>query len=193
MKFIIALIGKAGAGKDTILNQLAQKHSDYNPIVSCTTRPIREGEQEGVNYFYLTDAEFLTKILNGDMLETTVFNSWNYGTMASSLKEGINIGVFNPEGYENITYTQDSNIIVVGVYVKCNDKIRLLRQLNREEHPDVDEVIRRYNADKTDFFNFEAEARNLITVNNETAEDLAQAIAKIERYVNLVKRASSDN
>lgn len=52
---IIALIGKAGSGKDTILKEiLKQEPIKYNEIISCTTRPKREGEIDGVNYYFLT-------------------------------------------------------------------------------------------------------------------------------------------
>lgn len=51
---IIALIGKAGAGKDTILREIIKNNSDLHEMISCTTRPKREGEVDGVNYFYLT-------------------------------------------------------------------------------------------------------------------------------------------
>jgi guanylate kinase len=51
---IIALIGKAGSGKDTILHELIKTTLNLHEIVSCTTRPRREGEVEGVNYFYMT-------------------------------------------------------------------------------------------------------------------------------------------
>ena len=52
---IIALIGEAGSGKDSIMQNILKKRPlAFNEIISCTTRPMREGEVEGVNYFYLT-------------------------------------------------------------------------------------------------------------------------------------------
>ena len=57
---IIAVMGKAGAGKDSFVHALIA--GNYFPgakeIVSCTTRPIREHEVDGVNYHYLTNEEF---------------------------------------------------------------------------------------------------------------------------------------
>ena len=76
---IIALIGKAGAGKDTIVNRiLTANQCAWHEIVSCTTRPPREGEVNGVNYFYLTGEQFADKMLNNEMLEATMFNNWFY-------------------------------------------------------------------------------------------------------------------
>ena len=83
---VIALFGKAGSGKDTILRALVKVDPDkFNEIVSCTTRPPREGEQEGVNYHFLTIDQFTEKVLNGDMLEATEFIDWHFGTAVSSL------------------------------------------------------------------------------------------------------------
>ncbi len=87
------------------------------------------------------------------MLEATVFNDWVYGTGLNSLDEAkINIGVFNPEGIE--TLSEMDNIDLFVIRCMCPDKDRLLRQLYRESNPDVDEIVRRYLADKSDFNSF---------------------------------------
>lgn len=126
-------------------------HPEWNEIVSCTTRPPREGELDTVNYFFLTQDEFLDRMYDGRMLEVTNFRGWSYGTSIDGLKEDtINVGVFNPAGIDKITSLED----IVDPYVilvTCDDKTRLLRQLNREEHPDVQEIIRRFGTDEEDF------------------------------------------
>lgn len=149
---IVAVMGKAGAGKDSFVETLIK--GNYlpwaKPIISCTTRPIRENEQDGVNYHYLTDEEFITQQNNGEMLEATIFNNWYYGTSLKNLnKNALNIGVFNPEGVEILRNNSQIDLLVI--YITADDKVRLLRQLNREEHPDCDEIIRRYGTDKQDF------------------------------------------
>lgn len=129
---------------------------------------MREGEAEGVNYFYLTPDEFVGKVLNGEMLEMTSFNNWFYGTSYDSLRSDCpNIGVFNPDGIRAISKMPDVDIVVYKIC--CSDKTRLLRQLNREINPNVDEIIRRYKTDKEDFFNLEF---HYVEVENETKEDL---------------------
>lgn len=166
---IIALIGEAGSGKDSIMQNILKKRPlQFNEIISCTTRPMREGEAEGVNYFYLTPEEFANKILNGEMLEATSFNDWFYGTSYDSLRSDCtNIGVFNPDGIRAISEIPDVNLTVYKVC--CSDKTRLLRQLNRETNPDVDEIVRRYKTDKEDFFDLEF---RYVEVENEDKEDL---------------------
>ena len=148
---LVAICGKAGAGKDTFLHYLMKESGGrYHEIVSCTTRPPRENEVEGVNYHFLTNDDFARKVLSGDMLEATIFNDWCYGTAYSNLDpDKINIGVFNPSGINILL--EDDRIDLLIFYIVASDKQRLLRQLNREEHPDVNEIIRRFQADEKDF------------------------------------------
>lgn len=171
---VVAIMGKAGSGKDTILRVLVNKFPDkYNEIVSCTTRPPREGEQEGVNYHFLTVEQFTEKVLNGDMLEATEFNGWHYGTALSSLsKDKINVGVFNPEGIRCLM--EDNSIDLTVYYVWASDKERIIRQLNREQNPDIKEIIRRFTADEQDF-NDLSDIDYLVFANQD-AEDLFKAI-----------------
>ena len=149
---IIALMGKAGSGKDTIMRALLKQPAfkDAVPIISCTTRPIRENEKDGIDYHFLTKEQFTDKILSGEMLEATVFNDWCYGTSLDNLTpDKVNIGVFNPEG---VGLLRDrSNINLKLIYIEAKDKDRLMRQLNREKDPDIHEIIRRYSADEMDF------------------------------------------
>lgn len=172
---IIAFIGKAGSGKDTILHQVIAEDSNLHEIVSCTTRPRREGEVEGVNYFYLTPEQFGDKVLHDEMLEATCFNDWFYGTSYDSLRSDvINVGVFNPTGIDSLLARPD--VEVTTYYIQASSKTRLLRQLNREGSPDVDEIIRRYSADEIDFADLDFE---YIPLQNETKEDLQSNIKTI--------------
>lgn len=172
---IIALIGEAGSGKDTILHSILKKGFNCHEIISCTTRSPREGEKEGVNYYYLTIEEFENKLLNDQMLEATVFNGWCYGTSYDSLDENkVNIGVFNPAGIETLAEREDIDLRVF--YIKVSNKERLLRQLNREKNPNTSEIIRRYLADKEDFSNLSFPH---MILKNETKKDLKNAVNEI--------------
>ena len=116
---IIAIMGEAGTGKDTLMQEVLKVHP-FHEIVSCTTRPPREGEVDGINYHFLTNEEFAAKVLNDEMLEATEFNNWFYGTGLESLsKDEINIGVFNPTGIESLLAHRDK----VKVIVKSKDEL----------------------------------------------------------------------
>lgn len=148
---VIALFGKAGSGKDYLIKNLKNKTIERaNYKVSCTTRPKREGEKEGIDYFFLTEEEFLEKKKKGEFVETQEFNGWYYGTRVVDLQESpmVNIGIFNIYGiYQMI----QAGINVIPIYIRASDKIRMIRQLEREENPNVSEIVRRFNTDEEDF------------------------------------------
>lgn len=151
---VVALMGKAGAGKDALLHKIMEKYGDeFASIVSCTSRPPREGEVDGVNYHFLTSEQFAEKLMDGDMIEAVVFRDWCYGTSYDSLNpDKINIGVYNPQGV-GILLDMEYDIDLYPIMVNCRDKTRLLRQLNRESDPDCKEIVRRFEADAEDFGN----------------------------------------
>lgn len=173
---LIAICGKAGSGKDTVLRKLKEAYPHFHEIVSCTTRPPRAGEVDGVNYHFLTNEQFAEKVLNGDMLEATIFNDWCYGTSYSGLAEGkVNIGVFNPEGVSIIA--DDPRLDVDTYLIIASDKERLLRQLNREPNPNVHEIVRRFGTDEKDFDNLEDKIGEFVAFFNHTENDLQDIVA----------------
>lgn len=166
---IIALCGKSGVGKDSLMMAVFSHLEKYlNPIISHTTRPRREKEIADKSYHFVSEDEFLTLIDENKMLETTCFNNWYYGTSIDSLSDSkINIGVFNPEGI--ISLLKDDRIELEIYYITAKGKTRLIRQLNREKNPDIDEIIRRYTTDEIQFQLMDNIKCNIIT--NETLED----------------------
>ena len=176
---VIALAGKAGSGKDTILHEVIAAAPDrFHEIISYTSRPPREGEVDGMNYYFKKfNEENHRKFVMGDFLEYAFFNDWFYGTPKSSLVEDkVNIGVFNPAGLRSLSTSPQVSLAIV--YVKADDKIRLLRQLDRENNPDVKEIIRRFSADEDDFRNFDNEFESYHLINNDI-NDLRCAAEKV--------------
>ena len=93
-------------------------------------------------------------ILQDKIIEAAEFNGWIYGTNIDDLKpDCVNIEILSPEAIETISQDDRINIFILGC--RCNDKTRLIRQLLREDDPDVNEIIRRFSADKRDFSDFE--------------------------------------
>ena len=154
---IVALFAPAGAGKDYLLKQLFHNtnideyiNKDIHEIISQTTRPPRENEINGVNYYFKSIEEFHKDLREDNLLEWTEFRGWYYGTGLQSLdKDKINVGVFNISGIQ--TLLKDNRIEVYPVAIKASAKTRLIRQLSREEKPNIREIFRRYDADEKDF------------------------------------------
>jgi len=92
---LIVLSGFSGSGKGTVVNELLNRYDDYAISVSATTRSPRQGEKEGVHYFFKTVEEFEKMIKNDDFIEHAVFVNNHYGTpkefVDKKLNEGINV------------------------------------------------------------------------------------------------------
>lgn len=148
---LIALFGESGTGKDTIQKWLV-KNYNLNGLVSYTTRPKREGEINGVNYCFIDENFFKDLISMNRLLEYTIFNNWYYGTPSIDLSDTqINIGVFNIIGINNIKLAFKDKIEVFPIKIEVEEKIRLIRILQRENNPNCSEICRRFLTDKDDF------------------------------------------
>jgi len=147
---IIALFGKAGSGKDFLLDELIKKdiHYNFHRIIPYTTRPPREGEKG--NYIFIKTPEELVK---ENPIEYTIFRDWWYGTPLKALnKNKINIGIFNIKAINQlINKDYLHRVECLPILINCSDTTRLLRQLSREENPNCSEICRRFLADQNDF------------------------------------------
>ena len=84
--------GPSGVGKGTIFNEVVKKVNGWYSV-SSTTRSPREGEVDGVNYYFITKEEFENKIKKGDFLEYNYYNNNYYGTLKDNVLNKINAGV----------------------------------------------------------------------------------------------------
>ncbi|MCM1040126.1 MAG: guanylate kinase [Roseburia sp.] len=158
---IVCLMGKSSSGKDSIYKKLLEQHTvSLQKIVPYTTRPIRAGECNGVEYHFTDEAGYRELADRGNVIETRVYNtchgSWRYFTVADdetdlSAHSYLLIGTL--EAYENIRnfYGEEK---VLPVMIELDDGIRLQRALDREKTQDApryEEMCRRFLADAEDF------------------------------------------
>ena len=92
MKKLFVISGSSGVGKGTVINDFLRRHPDFRLSISCTTRGKREGEEHGVNYFFLTQDEFKNCIANDEFLEWAEFSGNHYGTKKAFVEECLNNG-----------------------------------------------------------------------------------------------------
>ena len=161
MHHIFYLMGKSASGKDTLYQKLLENRNlKLQRIVLYTTRPIREGEQEGREY-YFTDERKLQEIREaGRMIELrsydTVHGVWHYFTADDGqidLKNHDYLGIGTLESYQKMKeyFGQDT---MVPLYIEVEDGERLSRALTREKmqkSPRFAELCRRFLADCEDF------------------------------------------
>ena len=161
MSKIFCIMGKSATGKDTIYKSLLQNSElGLKKIVSYTTRPIREGEEEGVEYHF-TDVQTL-KLLEeqGKVIECrsydTIYGIWYYFMVKDSqidLTQNDYLIIGTLESYLKIRdYFGKEK--VVPIYIELEDGERLTRALIREKtqrEPKYEELCRRFLADCQDF------------------------------------------
>ena len=92
-RHLIVISGPSGSGKDTVVKRLMELHPEIEVSVSATTRPMRSGEKEGVNYFYLSREEFERRIQAGEILEYAEYCENYYGTPKSEVDKRIENGI----------------------------------------------------------------------------------------------------
>lgn len=89
---LVVVSAPSGCGKDTIISEVLKQTDDAFLSVSMTTRAMRTGEVEGVNYYFVTQTEFEEKIDQGEMLEYARYGSNYYGTPAGPVREMLEEG-----------------------------------------------------------------------------------------------------
>lgn len=158
---IVCLMGRSSSGKDTIYKELlGQNQVSLQPIVPYTTRPIRVGEREGVEYHFTDEEGFQSLLAQGRVIEDRVYHTrlgmWRYFTVADEeidTEKGSYVMIGTLESYEQIRrfYGEDK---VLPVMIELDDGVRLQRALDREkaqDHPKYEEMCRRFLADAEDF------------------------------------------
>ncbi len=86
---LLILAGPAGSGKTTLCERLVAESENAERVVTCTTRPPREGESDGVDYHFLSDEQFDERIAEGGFLEWAKVHAHRYGTLRSVIEEKL--------------------------------------------------------------------------------------------------------
>lgn len=157
---IFCLMGKSSSGKDTIYKKLLEQKLPLRTIVPCTTRPIRHGETDGVEYRFYTEDALAQLAQSGKIIELRAYNTvhgiWKYftaddGQIDLSIHDYLIIGTL--ESYRKMQdYFGAGKLIPI--YICVDDGLRLQRALDRErsqETPKYAEMCRRFLADEQDF------------------------------------------
>lgn len=187
---LFCLMGKSSSGKDSVYKRLLSEDLSLQRVVPCTTRPIRQGETNGVEYFFYSEEALDALRSEGKVIElrsySTVHGIWNYftaddGQIDLGRHDYLMIGTL--ESYRRLQdyFGADS---LVPLYLAVEDGIRLRRALereSREEAPRYAEMCRRFLADEADFSQEKLDEAGIgkVFVNN----DLDSTVREIAAYI----------
>lgn len=153
-------MGKSASGKDTVYKLLLDRNPELKTVVLYTTRPIRDGEREGVEYYFSTEDTLIKARESGHLIEErtydTVFGPWSYFTVDDGqfdLERYNYLMIGTLESYEKMEEYFGTGVMVP-LYICVEDGLRLERALSRErmqKEPKYSELCRRYLADEKDF------------------------------------------
>ena len=160
MSKIFYVMGKSSSGKDTIYKRLMEKNPDFRTVVPYTTRPVRDGEKDGVEYFFADEAQLNEMQEAGKVIEVRSYNTrcgvWTYFTADDgriNLEEHDYLMIGTLVSYQALKEYFGAEKIVP-LYIQVEDGERLFRALEREQReavPRYTELCRRFLADEEDF------------------------------------------
>lgn len=157
---ICYIMGKSSSGKDTIFKKLRVMLPEFRTIVLYTTRPIRSGEKDGVEYFFVGEEKLQELTDAGRVIELRAYDTklgvWKYFTVDDGqidLQKYSYLVIGTLQSYECLKnyFGEDA---LLPVYIEVDDGERLQRALDRErsqDHPQYGEMCRRFLADSADF------------------------------------------
>ena len=189
VKKLFCLLGYSSVGKDTILKQVLKDIDDVKPIISTTTRPMRKGETEGVEYYFIDDVEFFRR--GTDFVEQRIYHTkvkengveknatWRYGIERAELeKDDYLIVIVDSVGYKELkNYVGNGRIVPIFISAPQEElKARALARGDLEA-----EVDRRLKDDYERFMDFRVRTVYHEVKNGEGR--LEEAIKEVEKII----------
>lgn len=174
---MIILVGESGSGKTTIVEDLLWRIPNSHKIVSYTTRPPRSGEEDGVDYHFITDDKFAEMKSAGLFAETGSYRGWHYGSLLADYDEAA-IAILTPHGLRQIQRKRND---VFSVYLKVSRRERLIRLLNRGD--DIEEAYRCSVSDLGQFDGIQDEVSCVVVGAGATESVVDRLIQQYEKYL----------
>ena len=173
---MIVLVGESGSGKSTIEKALWGK--GLGKVVSYTTRPIREGETDGVNYHYITKEKFQKLKSEKFFAESTCYNGWCYGM--ENKDYGISsVAIVEPYGLRQLKKIKDLKIH--SFYIQASQSERLICLAHRGGG--TIEIFRRIISDQGVFQGISDEVDYVINGNLPVSESVEEILDKMRVYL----------
>ena len=148
---MIVLLGRSCSGKSTVAKEFEKL--GFEKIVTYTTRPPREGEIDGIDYYFISETKFLKMVRDGEFAETSVYRGWYYGSLIKDYYENSYFGnkpkiiVLTPKGLRMIKNNHNMKNIpnFYSVFLDVSPTETLIKSILTRS--DIDECYRRYISD----------------------------------------------
>lgn len=167
---MIILVGASASGKTEIAKILARKYGIVKAITH-TTRDMREGEKDGVDYFFVSKDRFAILAKQNAFVETTLYNGNNYGCSKSQVSDDKAV-IVDPNGLKSFLALNDPRVITF--YIEADESTRYQRMLSRGDS--VTNALRRIENDKKDFNPENVVAVDHVIINQDTTLEEAADI-----------------
>ena len=138
---MLVLVGPSASGKSAIVKCLTKKYG-LEKFITCTTRKIRVGEIDGVDYHFLTESEFSDLYNQNEFIETVYYNGNYYGTLKKDVNDN-KVVILEPQGLNNFLKVLDC---VFAVFLQTDENVMKERMISRGDN--ILEINKRLENDK---------------------------------------------
>lgn len=176
------IIGKTCSGKSSIVKEL--RKYGFHQILTTTTRPVRAGEIQDIDYHFTSEDDFLEKVKQSYFVEyktyNTEFGTWYYGLSREDIENAgeKDIVILTPDGYRDVV-KEHPNLECRLVYIYANNQTIKNRLMNRGDKKE--EAERRIKQDHEDFKGVENLADRIV-YNNEN-DEFSDVVDKLRSYL----------
>jgi guanylate kinase len=187
---VLVISGPSGAGKSSLINKISNDIGDFYFSISTTTRPIREGEIDGVHYHFVTKEEFQKDIENDNFLEYALVHGNYYGTSLKLVQDALHDGklvIFDIDVQGNAIVKNRIGDLLTSVFVTTPSLSVLKQRLNARATDSQDVIDKRIEMAKKEIQR--VSEYDYLIVN----DDLDEAAKKLKTIVEIAKMKISGN
>lgn len=138
---MLVLVGPSASGKSAIVKCLVKNYG-LEKFITCTTRPIRVGEVDGIDYHFFTQDEFFKLYNNDEFIETVFYNGNYYGTLKREVNDN-KVVILEPQGLNKFVSALDN---IYAVFLQTDEDVLKNRMISRGDN--MLEIIKRLENDR---------------------------------------------
>jgi guanylate kinase len=172
---VFVITGPSGVGKGTLIRTLLERVPQLQLAVSATTRSPRPGEEDGVHYHFLTDAEFDKRVIAGEFLEHADYSGRRYGTLTSELSKHDVVLEIEVQGARQVARVMPE---AVRIFIAPPTEEALRTRLVGRGHDDPEQVEQRLEVAKAELA---AQDEFAHVVHNDRLDDAADELERVVR------------